>query len=122
MGHIQTRVYIYFGITKQISGVSSIFLIKQNAKKIQKFILSLFVHSPKKLRLSETEFLMAELETAKDKIQYAWNRFNYAAPEYVELAVLELHLAETQYGLLNKRYRLLLQDQENNETILAPSI
>lgn len=97
----------------------SIFLVIQNLKK---FILSLFVGPSKKLRLSETEFLIAEIEKAKDKIQYAWNRFNYAAPEYVELAVLELQLAETQYGLLNKRYRLLLLEQADDETIVTPSI
>jgi hypothetical protein len=99
--------------------VISIFLVIQNLKK---FILSLFVGPSKKLRLSETEFLIAEIEKAKDKIQYAWNRFNYAAPEYVELAVLELQLAETQYGLLNKRYRLLLLEQADDETIVTPSI
>ena len=33
---------------------------------------------------------------------------DYAAPEYVEIAVLELLIAETQYSLLNKRYKLLL--------------
>lgn len=97
----------------------SIFQIKQKAKD---FILTLFVRSPKEMRLSESEYLMAEIEKANDKIQYAWNHFNYAAPEYVELAVLELHLAETYYGLLNKRYRLLLQDRADNGTISAPSI
>ena len=64
--------------------------------------------SPEEAPLSETERLLAEIEDARKKIAYARNRLDYAAPEYVEIAVLELLLAETQYGLLNKRYRLML--------------
>jgi hypothetical protein len=57
---------------------------------------------------SEAERLLAEIEETRVKIKYAWNHLDYAAPEYVEIAVLELLLVETQYCLLNKRYRLLL--------------
>ena len=70
------------------------------------FLLS--VSSPERPQLSEAECLIAEIKEARDKIQYAWNHFNYAAPEYVKLAVLELLLAETHYSLLNKRYRIML--------------
>ena len=73
---------------------------------VKNFLLS--ISSPEGPQLSETESLIAEIEEARDKIKYAWNRFNYAAPEYVELAVLELLLAETHYSLLNKRYRIML--------------
>jgi len=73
---------------------------------VKNFLLS--VSPPKRPQLNEAECLIAEIEEARDKIQYAWNRFDYAAPEYVELAVLELLLAETYYSLLNKRYRLML--------------
>lgn len=59
-------------------------------------------------QLSEEEYLIREINKARDTIKYAWNRFDYAAPEYVELAVLELLLAETHYSLLNKRYRIML--------------
>ena len=58
--------------------------------------------------LSEVKGLITEIEEARNNIDYAWNRFEYAAPEYVELAVLELLLAETHYSLLLKRYRLML--------------
>ncbi|WP_291350464.1 hypothetical protein [Desulfosporosinus sp.] len=57
---------------------------------------------------SEEELLLAEIEATKQKIDYAWNRLDHADPEYVEIAVLEILLAETQYGILNKRYRLML--------------
>lgn len=57
---------------------------------------------------NEEEYLISEIEKAKEKLHAAWNRFEYAAPEYVDLAVLELLLAENHYGLLNKRYRLYL--------------
>ncbi len=58
--------------------------------------------------LSEAKGLIREIDKARNNIDYAWNRFEYAAPEYVELAVLELLLAETHYCLLLKRYRLML--------------
>ena len=73
---------------------------------VKNFLLS--VSSPEEPQLSEAECLIAEIEEARDKIKYAWNRFDYAAPEYVELAVLELLLVETHYSLLNKRYRIIL--------------
>lgn len=73
---------------------------------VKNFLLS--VSSLEEPELSESECLIVEIEEAKNKIQYAWNRFDHAAPEYVELAVLELLLAENHYSLLNKRYRVLL--------------
>lgn len=73
---------------------------------VKNFILS--VSPPEKPQFSEEEYLVAEINEARDRIQYAWNRFDYAAPEYVELAVLELLLAETRYSILHKRYRLML--------------
>ncbi|HEY8910837.1 MAG TPA: hypothetical protein VIM51_11240 [Desulfosporosinus sp.] len=57
---------------------------------------------------SEEERLLAEIEETRNKLDCAWNHLNYASPEYVEIAVLELLIVETQYSLLNKRYRLLL--------------
>ena len=68
----------------------------------------LSVSSPEGPQLSEADYLIAEIEAARNKIQYAWNRFDYAAPEYVELAILELLIAETHYSILNKRYRIML--------------
>ena len=56
---------------------------------------------------NEAERLLAEIEAAKEKIKCAWNHLDFAAPEYVEIAVLELLVSETQYSLLNRRYRLL---------------
>jgi len=73
---------------------------------VKNFFLS--VSPQEEPKLSEAEYLITEIKEAKDKIHYAWNRFEYAAPEYVELAVLELLLAETHYSLLHKRYRLML--------------
>lgn len=73
---------------------------------VKNFLLS--VSSPEDSEPNEVECLIAEIEKARHKIHYAWNRFDYAAPEYVELAVLELLLAETHYSLLNKRYRMML--------------
>lgn len=73
---------------------------------VKRFLLSF--SSPEGPQFSEAECLIGEIEKARDKILYAWNHFDYAAPEYVELAVLELLLAETHYSLLHKRYRIML--------------
>lgn len=77
---------------------------------IRALVKNLFISFsyPEETPLSEAERLLAEIEETKEKMGYAWERLNYAAPEYVEIAVLELLIIETQYGLLNKRYRLLL--------------
>ena len=79
-------------------------------------LLSFF--PPEEAPLSEAERLLAEIETAKEKMGHAWNRLDYAAPEYVEIAVLELLITETQYGLLNKKYRLLLGIQDESPSFL----
>ncbi|WP_088188293.1 hypothetical protein [Desulfosporosinus sp. FKA] len=70
--------------------------------------------SPNEPALSEAERLLGEIEESREKIEYAWNHFHFADPEYVEVAVLELLLAETQYSILNKRYRLMLGIQEKS--------
>lgn len=75
-------------------------------KDIFKNILLAF-SSPEEAPLSEAERLLAQIEETREQLGYAWNRLDYAAPDYVEIAVLELLLFETQYSLLNKRYRLL---------------
>ena len=75
---------------------------------VKKCLLS--ISPPEGPQLSEKECLIAEIKEARDKIQYARNRFDYAAPEYVDLAVHELLLAETHYNLLNKRYRIMFEN------------
>ena len=75
-------------------------------KALLENLLSSF-SSPEEPQLSEAEHLLAEIEDTRKKMHHAWNHLDYAAPEYVEIAVLELLLLETQYSLLNRRYRLL---------------
>jgi hypothetical protein len=75
-------------------------------KALVNYLLS--ASPPEGVPPSEIEGLIAEIENARHKIKHAWNRFDYAAPEYVELAVLELNLAETHYSLLVRRYRIML--------------
>lgn len=76
---------------------------------------------PEEAPLSEEERLLAEIEETREKMEYAWNRLDYATPEYVEIAVLELLLVETQYGILNKRYRLLLGLNDQNSYFMSTS-
>ena len=72
----------------------------------------LFPDSPE-IQYDEEETLLAEIDQAKNKLHCAWNHFENASQEYVEIAVLELLLAENHYGLLNKQYRLLLGLRQN---------
>ncbi|MCO1603173.1 hypothetical protein [Desulfosporosinus nitroreducens] len=69
---------------------------------------------PEEAPLSEEERLLMEIEETREKMEHAWNRLDYADPEYVDIAVLELLLVETQYGILNKRYRLMLGINDNS--------
>lgn len=84
---------------------------------LKSFLLSL--SPPEKPPLSEKERLIAEIEEAKEKMACAWSRLDNAAPEYVELTVLEILVLETQYSLLNKRYRLL---QGFREESMCPAL
>lgn len=72
------------------------------------------------LQPSEAECLLAEIEETRVKMKHAWNHLDYAAPEYVEIAVLELLVLETQYCLLNRRYRLL-QGIKEKSPFFVPS-
>lgn len=74
---------------------------------LKNFLLS-FASPEEPPPLSEEERLLAEIDETRQKIGYAWNHLDHADPEYVDIAVLELLVAETQYGILNKRYRLML--------------
>lgn len=74
---------------------------------VKNFFLSVTSKEVPQCQRSEVDRLIGDIEEARDKIRYAWNRFNNAAPEYVELSLLELQLAETHYSLLYKRYRIM---------------
>ena len=63
--------------------------------------------------------MLAEIEETRVKMHYAWNHLDYAAPEYVEIAVLELLILETQYSLLNRRYRLLQGIKEKSPSFVS---
>lgn len=79
---------------------------------VKNFLLSVTTHDVPQCERSEIDRLIGDIEEAKDKIDHAWNRFNNAAPEYVELSLLELQLAETHYSLLNKRYRIMFGESK----------
>jgi len=87
-------------------------------KALFELFLSSF-SSPEEPHLSEADRLLAEIEEAKIKMQNAWNHLDYAAPEYVEIAVLQLLVLETQYSLLNRRYRLLQGIKEESPAFIS---
>ena len=81
------------------------------------FLLS--ISSAEEATPKEAEYLLAEIEVTKTKMTCAWNHLDFAAPDYVEIAVLNLLLAQTQYSLLNKRYRLLLGINQKSSLCLS---
>lgn len=78
--------------------------------------------SPEEPQPSEAECLLAEIEETRVKMHHAWNHLDYAAPEYVEIAVLELLLIETQYSLLHRRYRLLQGIEEKSPFFIPAAV
>lgn len=55
----------------------------------------------------EDESLLSQIQQAKEKLDRAWSNLMYAEPEYVDIAVVEVHLSETEYSLLNRKYRMI---------------
>lgn len=50
--------------------------------------------------------MIAELEHARDQVAVAFNHFENAENEYVDIAIEEIGIAQAYYNLLVKRYRL----------------
>ena len=60
------------------------------------------------VNVNEAEELKARIDEALQRLDHAWRNFDYAEPEYVDVAVWEICQAETAYNILNRKYRLLL--------------
>ncbi|HEX3016097.1 MAG TPA: DUF2508 family protein [Desulfobacteria bacterium] len=56
---------------------------------------------------NEEQEILKQLERAKYKLSQAWKNLSHADPGYIDLAVIEIHLAEAEYSVLNHKYRLL---------------
>ncbi|CAA7600363.1 Hypothetical protein DEACI_1016 [Acididesulfobacillus acetoxydans] len=50
---------------------------------------------------------MLEIKALENKIRQAWDNFSFAKPEYIEIAVLELKLAEAEHCLLNRKLKMM---------------
>lgn len=50
---------------------------------------------------------MIQIKAAEKKINRAWENFSFAKPEYTEIAVLELKLAETEHCLLCRKLKII---------------
>lgn len=56
---------------------------------------------------TETQHLELSMQTAVQRLDQAYQNLNNSNPEYVDIAVQEINQAEVEYGLLNKKYRIL---------------
>ena len=56
--------------------------------------------------LSEEERLRVQLQSAQVKLEQAWHNLQYAEQNYVDIAIVEINLAETEYSLLHHKYRM----------------
>jgi len=64
---------------------------------------------------NEAQAMLKQIEMAKSKLNMAWNNLTNAEKEYIDIAVIEVHLAESEYSLLHRKYRLLTGAEENRE-------
>lgn len=75
-------------------------------KSIYAKILRFFEDEPEP-QPNEEERILIQIKSAENKLNKAWENLRFATPEYTEIAVLELKLAETEYCLLNRKLRII---------------
>lgn len=65
---------------------------------------------------SEEKELTVQIKQAQAKLEHAWANLDNADPQYLDLAIWEIHICETQYCLLNNKYRMLHGDNEGQHS------
>lgn len=56
---------------------------------------------------TEEERILTQLNHVKSKLDQAWLNVQYAESKFVDIAIIEVNLAETEYSLLNRKYRMI---------------
>lgn len=79
-----------------------------------KFFKKLFFKAEiDKLVASEELDLSSRIEVAKANLEHAWQNFRFAQPEYIDIAIMEIHNAENEFNLLTRKLRLLKSNGED---------
>ncbi len=78
-------------------------LLKAIWRRLKDFVFQ----QPETPVYSEEEELARQIRVAANKFSRAWLNFRYADSQYVDIAIMELQQAELEYGLLNRKYRML---------------
>ncbi|MDR3271442.1 MAG: hypothetical protein LBT32_08070 [Peptococcaceae bacterium] len=56
---------------------------------------------------NEEEIVRQELRVLARKLERSWDNFMNAAPEFIDIAVLEIYRDELSYGILNRKLQCL---------------
>jgi len=67
---------------------------------------------------TEEESVIRELRSLGQKIEQAWTNFHYALPEFIDTSIMEIYRHELEYGILNRKLKLLNGDCEGNRDII----
>lgn len=72
--------------------------------------------------LTEKEAALLEVLLAKEDLTLARQHFDYAIPDYIDIAIDVLNMAEMRYNLANKKLHKLCEDGKDlpkRETIIS---
>ena len=56
--------------------------------------------------------LYEEVKQAKEQLDQAWQNFDYAEPEFIDIATYEVTLAQKKYAKLSKKLGRLVFDKK----------
>ena len=56
---------------------------------------------------SEEAQLLAQIKVTQVILDNAWDNLQFAEEAYIDIAIRDIQQAETQYSLLNRKYRML---------------
>ena len=56
---------------------------------------------------SEQAQLLAQIKVTQVILDNAWDNLQFAEQAYIDIAIRDIQQAETQYSLLNRKYRML---------------
>ncbi len=70
---------------------------------------------------SEQAVLLAQIKQTLNKLDQAWRNFKSAQPEFIDVAIMDIHNAENEFSVLNTKLRLLAGDCKKNSRFLSDS-
>jgi CRISPR/Cas system-associated protein endoribonuclease Cas2 len=71
-----------------------------------------------KLVASEELDLYSRIKEARANLEHAWQNFRFAQPEYIDIAIMEIHNAENEFDLLIRKLHLLKSNGQEQNLLL----